>query len=300
VIGVSRVAIGDEAGIADLEASIAIAREAAAFEQLLQAEENLRSAFFYLGRLREAAEVFEEHRPNGERFGIEVYRRWVLGIAAAEAYLYGRWTEALETTNRFLDGQPHYLESLCHAIRALVRLGRDDLSGASEDSTRALADARRTKDFQVLVPCLYARAHVAFAEGLRDEAVAHAVELGAVGDGLAHNLGSGVTLPEIAWTLHDAGLHAELESALRSMSPTPWVEVAQAIGAGDAVRAAQVLERIGALTAEAYTRLRAAESLPRNEAAVHLAKVLDFYRRAGATRYVAQAESLLGAYAREM
>jgi len=30
VIGVSRVAIGDEAGIADLEASIAIAREAAA------------------------------------------------------------------------------------------------------------------------------------------------------------------------------------------------------------------------------------------------------------------------------
>jgi hypothetical protein len=105
------------------------------------------------------------------------------------------------------------------------------------------------------------------------------------------------TLIDFAWLLRDLDREAELVSVLESAPPTPWLEAARAIARDNFPRAIAQVARIGAPSVDAHTRLRAAEELARAgrhaEAHDHLGPALSFFRKAGATRYVAQAEQLL-------
>jgi thioredoxin-like negative regulator of GroEL len=78
---------------------------------------------------------------------------------------------------------------------------------------------------------------------------------------------------------------------------TSWLEAAEALAAGDAVRAADLYDEIGAQSDAAKTRLLAAQQLVsadrREEAEEQLELALEFFRRAGATRFVREAEALL-------
>ena len=78
---------------------------------------------------------------------------------------------------------------------------------------------------------------------------------------------------------------------------TRWLTAAQALAGGDAVRAAELYDTMGAQADAAKTRLRAAELLVgagrRAEAESQLELALDFFRRAGADAYVSAAELLL-------
>ena len=66
---------------------------------------------------------------------------------------------------------------------------------------------------------------------------------------------------------------------------SPWVETGRAIAAGDLVQAAEILAELGHGACAAYASLRLAESLraasSKADGNVHLARALDFYRRAG-------------------
>jgi hypothetical protein len=106
-----------------------------------------------------------------------------------------------------------------------------------------------------------------------------------------------VTPIELAWLLRDLGRERDLIPALTPAPATPWVEAARAIASGDLARGVALVTRIGAPPVEAYTRLRVAEALVQAgrdlEARHHLERALDFFRKVGAARYVAQAEQLL-------
>jgi hypothetical protein len=82
---------------------------------------------------------------------------------------------------------------------------------------------------------------------------------------------------------------------------TRWLEAAEAIIAGHWTGAADVYDRIGARSSEAFARLRAGEQLARAgrraEADAQLLLAVDFCRSVRATRYLRQAEALLAASA---
>lgn len=86
-------------------------------------------------------------------------------------------------------------------------------------------------------------------------------------------------------------------TAVESAPPTPWLEAARAIARGDLEHSAELVAHIGAPSVEAYARLRAAEELARlgrhTDAARQLAPAVIFFRKVGATRYIAQAEKML-------
>lgn len=80
---------------------------------------------------------------------------------------------------------------------------------------------------------------------------------------------------------------------------SPWLEACAAAADEDFVRAAEVYEEIGALSEAALARPAAANKLAaagrREEAETQLERAVVFFRRAGATLYLRQAEALLPA-----
>jgi hypothetical protein len=116
-------------------------------------------------------------------------------------------------------------------------------------------------------------------------------------------LHSPATPIELAWLLRDLGREGELLVALSSAPPSPWLDAARAIAAGDLERGIELVARIGAPPIEAYARLRAAEQMVaaghHAEAEPNLEQAVAFYRHVGAARYVRQAEAMLGTPAQD-
>jgi DNA-binding SARP family transcriptional activator/tetratricopeptide (TPR) repeat protein len=306
VLGSSRASLGDVKGLDDTKKAIALARDRNAFYRLIVAELNLQGILVFLGQVAAASEALRAYRHDVERYGTADQRNWLRATEAHDAVFEGRWEEA----SRILDerlaeaeaGATHYSDPSCRALRASIALARGDLEAASADSEQALARARRTKDPQLLAPTLALRAIVELAQGRREEASRRALEVLAQGSVLVSallELHPTVTPIELAWLIRDLGREAELLAALESAPSTPWHEAARAIADGDVVHSVELVARIGAPSVDAYARLRAAEELTRlgRLAGVHdiLEPALVFFRKVGATRYLAQAEQLLAA-----
>jgi hypothetical protein len=117
--------------------------------------------------------------------------------------------------------------------------------------------------------------------------VADVDELLALGDQLAIGLSLSGRLPGFAWLAVDLGRVGDARSAFENSPVFGWHEVARAILAGEAARAADLLAEIGDRPAEAYARLRAGGE--------QVQRALDFYRSVGATRFIGEADSLLTA-----
>jgi tetratricopeptide (TPR) repeat protein len=311
IVGVARVFSGDPAGIDDLQQAVTVAQQVKAFEYLHSSYENLRATFFFLGRLTEASELLPLQVESIERYGKAPDRRWVRLETGLEMLVHGRWDDALRIADEFLAevdaGSPHYLEPAGRVLRALIRLGRDDLAGALSEAERAVAVARPAKDNQSLVPALCSLAIVALAGNRRDKASRLVSEV----TRLSHDVipqAFTVTVPcvpsfaDLAWLMSDLDRGPELMSLVEAAPiETPWIEAARAIAAGEFVHAAEVLGRMGHAADNAYARLRAAEALMgqqrRAEADAELTRALAFYRGAGATAYVRRGEALLAASA---
>jgi class 3 adenylate cyclase/tetratricopeptide (TPR) repeat protein len=300
-IGSARWFSGDPAGIDDLEKAVALAAQANAPLELCRAQGNLASVLWILGDLERSASLRADAQSAATRFGQTVMLRWLRGTSVRERYARGRWHEAQESVDEFLAeveaGSPHYLAGDCYMVRSLLRLGRDDASGARSDALQALELARLAKDPQVLYPTLTEVAHV-FAELGEPE---RAAEL--VGELLSAIHADPVTcvfvihaLHTLAWTAPRLGVAQEVLEMLPS-ADVPWVTAARAFVTGDQRQAADVCGAIGALTEEARDRLWLGESLihlnRREEANAALERALDFYVSVGATRYIEQAEALL-------
>ena len=304
VIGYSRALSGDLDGLDDSRRAIAVARESSAFSQLLQAEFNLYSAQFVLGRLDAASDAAHMLRRDVQSYATTLIGWWLTGVEAYEAVLRGRWDDAIDLLDPLTaetdEDVVHYLDPAFGALRASVKLGRGDMAGALADSESAVERARRTKDPQLLAPALAFRGTVLLADGRREEASRLTSEMllpGSAPITALLELFPAATPIEFAWLLRDLGRARELLPQIDSAPSFPWLEGARAIVLSEFAKAVEVVTAIGAPSVEAYTRLRVAQQSAaadaHEEALAYLEPALAFFRQVRATRYLAQAEQLL-------
>jgi hypothetical protein len=106
---------------------------------------------------------------------------------------------------------------------------------------------------------------------------------------------------QLALLAEGLGIVEDVRTTLAAQPDTRYVMIARRIVDGDLLRAADELEETQSMPSAADARVHAARSLVaagrRAEADEQLRRALDFYRSAGATRYVREAEQLLTATA---
>ena len=156
--GTARVGHGDLSGIAQLERSIEIAETINALDLTIRGYKNLGSVLYELGEREQAVELGRRGLDLATRFGAEYQMRWFETEIAVEDYSCGEWDRAEEAFAR-LDAWiaatgPHYMESVAHMCRAILRAARDDQIGAVADADGALDFARGSLDRQMVLPTL--------------------------------------------------------------------------------------------------------------------------------------------------
>jgi tetratricopeptide (TPR) repeat protein len=306
-VGSARSALGDRAGLAEIEESIAVAARANAISEVLRGHNNLSTMRLVYGELDQAMAGAQETRRLGEHFGHYGFVRFIDGGAGVGIpYHLGLWDDAFENADRFLEsveqGSPHYQTPAAYCFRALIRLGRGDSEGAVADAERALEVVESFRDPQIVQPTLGMTAHVFHGAGEEQRAAEVAVDAIERLHELAQLAFAGVELHYVTWVASALGRAAEVsELAERDPVDSGWLRAVRAIAAGDLPGAAEIYDEMGALSAAAFYHLRAAEQLVaegrRAEADEQLHAAMAFYRGVGATRYVREGEALLAASA---
>jgi class 3 adenylate cyclase/tetratricopeptide (TPR) repeat protein len=305
-VGSSRALSGEvEEGLAELNEATDAAAAANTPHELCRAKSNRAASLWKEGELLEASEFWDDAREDATHYGDSVFIRWFRGVSATNAFVLGRWDEALAGVDEFIAeieaGSPHYLAPQAYNVRALIRLARAENEAVLRDAGHAVALARRARDPQILFPALAAAAHVHQEVGSEETALELAGEfLAAIMSG--QEAGFGVTSVDVlAWTLAEAGRGPELASALSRLRPVRWVRAAIAFAEGDPLTAADIYAEMGAVTREAYVRLATARDLEkerrRAQAGDQLRRALTFYHSVGAKRYVREGLELLAASA---
>jgi ATP/maltotriose-dependent transcriptional regulator MalT len=305
VLGNAGVLSGDVGALDNSKQAIVLARACNAFSNLIYAECNLHDLQLLLGQLDAAAETLRLCRRDVDRYGTAMLEKWLRGLEAHEAWLHGRWDLAVQLLDDAIsdveEGSTHYLDPACLALRAAIALARGESETAIAGSGKALARARGTNDPHLLAPALALRAIVLAAQGSQDKASELATEVLALGPVWAQQLLQtvpAVTPVEFVWLLRGLRREGEAAPTLESNPSNPWLEAAMAIAIGDFGRSVEILARLGAPSVEAYARMRTAQELARAgnraEARDCLSPALAFFREVGATRYLAQAEQVLG------
>jgi hypothetical protein len=175
---------------------------------------------------------------------------------------------------------------------ALIALARDDERRADEQSALALERGRSIGDLQVLYPALAARAvvelelaHGDAAQAVVDEFIEHArTEV----ERTRHFYLPWTERLTLMWLCLRHGYADEVLQLLagteRWKRDSPWTQMLTAVLDGKLGAAASVAEERLLLSQAAFLRLKGA---------VDVDRALDFYRRAGATRYARAAEALI-------
>jgi class 3 adenylate cyclase/tetratricopeptide (TPR) repeat protein len=296
--GVARTLNGDLGGVEDLERAVELAPPLS-FERM-RALHNLVSTLVELGDLERGFALMASSREAARRHGHVVAMAWAETQQMDELYWTGAWDELLPRVEQMIETSstsPVLMVIDAYIFRAELRLATGNVEGAIEDSARLLEDARAQGDPQVGFPALAARAQVLYEAGEGAEAAAAVDELLARWRA-SPSSAAGPWVAELAHVLEGLGRGAELtEASAQVRLRTRWLEAAESLASGNAVRAADLYEEIGAQADAARTRLRAAEQListgRRTEAEPQLEVALAFFRAAGAERYIRQAEALL-------
>jgi class 3 adenylate cyclase/tetratricopeptide (TPR) repeat protein len=294
-VGASEISLGDVRGFQGLERSIEIF-EALNSPEAARAYNNQASLLMGLGEVGRTLDTYRRGIAATERFGDSAVFQWLhFWSRLVTNYIEGNWDDAVRIVEVELGRPRTYFHVGALDFRARIRLSRGDLSGAVNDSEQGVELARAVEDPQAWIPALSGAALACAGAGLADRASALADEL------LAHDATYGLTPHfaspwfDLSWTLVDLGRTDELARALeRSRHRTSHIEAAAATAKGDFVRAAELYAERGNTPAEVYTRLRAAHAgVPETG----LEQAIAFYRKAGATAYLAHAEGLMAASA---
>jgi class 3 adenylate cyclase len=290
-LGSSRVSLGEEAGIEDIERGLAVGEELNSGEIVIRAFKNLSDSLQRLGQVAAATALHARGLDTARRLGDAWHVRWFSGELAFDRYLEGAWDEALVFADEVIagveEGWPHYMESSCRDTRTLIGLARGDDVGALADSERSVELGRSVVDPQVLWPALAVRARVLATLGQQQAAGELLDELASATLEIAP--GAAVTA-EAALALVATGRPAAFLEAAWAILTTPWIEAGEAVCRGEFARAAEIYAEIGSRPDEANARLLTGEE-------PEVRRALDFYRSVGATRYIREAESLLAASA---
>jgi class 3 adenylate cyclase len=300
LLGLERVFLGDESGVADLERSVELAATGEV-GGLARAANLVAVAHQALGDLDRAYEWRLKSLEAAERLGSDSLARWYQAVLADHRYRRGEWDECAAAVDDLLAGveagSPIVVAWQGFATRSLVRLARGDAAGAVTDAEAALADGRANGEVQATCFVLAATAYVHSVASGAAAALPLARELMAtLAAGTAIQFAV-INLPLLASAAVRLGIGEALVAALAGHPPTRWVDAARAYVSGDFAAAADVLARIGARPDEAEARLRAAEQLAaagrRAEADSQLGRAAGFYRAVGASRYLRECESVL-------
>jgi tetratricopeptide (TPR) repeat protein len=221
---------------------------------------NLGWAAATMGDLGRCFAALAEATRQAERFGSWRWRRSIELQRVAEHFWTGRWAQVVAIVDDLLVGnERHYLEWECRLYRGRVRLAQGRLAEALADAEAAHALAVQARDPQDLHPTQAFLARALLAAGRREAAAE-------VAGRLLEGLGSGVLEPDLGADLGlvmgELGIPAEVLDRL-GIPPTPWLEAARALAAGDPLAAAEGYAAIGSLPDEADARLAAARLLTR-------------------------------------
>ncbi len=299
--GIARVAVGErDAGLADIEASLEIARDTDAAE-LLRSLGNLASILTGLGELDRSRAMTEEALELSASLGVGEPLLWFKGETANLLYLEGRWDEAAALLEGLVTGferRPFWMAPIVTAWRARLAIARGDHGAVRAWLQTAVEGGREARDLQMLCPTL------AFAAGSY-EVLGDPVSLSLareVLDALRPNARGTLAddwLKELWFVLNRHGAEAEIDSLLGGALPTPWVEAVVALYDGNFERAAEIYADLGSPSSEADVRLWAADRLAAQghsaEADAQARRALTFFRSVGAIAYAHRAEGLLAA-----
>jgi class 3 adenylate cyclase/tetratricopeptide (TPR) repeat protein len=301
-VGSARCDAGDPDGVNDLELSVEIATNTRSLPHMFRARMNLSSVLWTQGQLGRSQDLSDEAYETSIKHGRMNDAQYALGKRAEQYMVLGRWEESLADADAFLaaveTGPKLRGSSECHAVRSVVRFGRDDVQGALADIALAVQIARQTMEATSIVRACGIAADLHWQLGNPETARALADEaMECLKDGNASVMDY---LHVLAWTAAALGRGQDLVS-LMPRGEGDWARAARLFAEGDLRGAADVCAAMGALTEEARDRLRLAEQLGaegrQSEAEIELQLALAFYRSVGATRYMREAEGLLAASA---
>ena len=296
--GTARVGQGDLSGVAEIERSVEIAERLNSLELTLRGYKNLGSVLYELGEPARAIALGRRGLELATRFGAEYQMRWYETELAVEDFAEGEWDRA-EQVFAHLDAWiaasgPHYIESVAHMCRALLRASRGDRAGAVADADGALAFARGSLDRQVVLPTL--------ADSVLVAAILDRDDLGHTVDDLMAELSPQIgDRAEVGYWPCALALGLALANCIdlfprgRVTGPSRWLKVAELICDSKFSGAADELTAMGALSDAAIARLVSARALRAqgrsSEADAELAPALQLWHRVGATQMLALADA---------
>ncbi len=292
-IGTSRANLGQVEGIDALERSVGLAL-ALRSPEAARALNNLSAVTAGFGDFRRQGEILAEAIRIGEEFGALALATFARATLAGNRFWTGRWDEGLRLAEAWLAGSGSESASGELGIRrnrARILLARDDVEGALEDMSRAVEGSRQMGEPQALFPALGAATRIYHELGRTEEAHELAGEL------VEQMRGAGDwRILDFSFVAEPLGYAEQLRSYVEQLPPTTMRATNLALISGDYVGAADLMEQIGILSAEADARKLAATRLEgegrRQEAQDQLERALTFYRSVGATRYVRECEAL--------
>ena len=146
---------GDRGGIADLEASIDIAAASTRVE-FVRAYRNLASTWPSQATSHAIPSCTTKRLPFLSGSASRTTSVGCAPVMLDRWFWDGRWDEASRLADEFIAeteaGSPFYLESAWRTVRGRIRLGRGDLSGALEDSTKSIDLVQSGQDPQLRDP----------------------------------------------------------------------------------------------------------------------------------------------------
>jgi tetratricopeptide (TPR) repeat protein len=286
--------------MADLEIALEVARSSGALATVARLHNDLAVGHQMLGDLERGYAARLEGARAAHRLGAESLVRWYDGVLTEHRYARGDWDSALRAADELLArveaGEPHLITWQVHAVRAEIRLARDDAAGALADAERALEDGRAVAEIQAVAYVLIASAHVFSLTGEEERARELIREHAAMLRAGTRIQFAVIRLPFLASAASRLGLAREAADTVASCPSSRWTAAATAYLSGDFPSAADILAKAGARHQEAEARVRAAESLAQegrtSEAEAQLERALEFHRSVGATRYLREADAV--------
>ncbi len=299
--GSAKYSSGDEGGLRDIERGLELALEANHLPTVARAYLRLSGGYVAPDEPR-ALELLSAAEELYKRLGDATGVRQVRANRVNRLASTGRWDEALELADNLIAeceaGSPQRSEWVLRYWRARMRFARGDSRGALDDLERGVAVER-------------AAGHERFNLGVAARLYA---ELGRIEEARALGrefLAASPTEPT-AWPLDfvlvagELGFAEALERPAKLLAKMPpgrggWAAAKLAVIEGRLAAAADIAAAAGNLSYAAELRLAAAKSFiqeeRRAEASEQLEQALPVFRSVGATKYLQQAEALIGAIA---
>ena len=305
-IGTARCSSGDLRGIADLEQSIQIAAAGDAPGELSRAYNNLATVYGeHLGQLRRAHELRQKAFDVALSVGNQRLARYAAGVLVYDDYFAGNWDEFIARIHDYFDESKRlgggYQDAFFHAALGNIAFARGDDAQAAEEVRQALALAEAAGDPQIMLAVLADSAVVHLHLG--DTRAAQALARRLADEGLERlragsAFGNFPLSAELGLAVRQLGIEAEVRTILADVpGENRWAPPFTALLDGDYAEAADAYAEIGPPPVEAYVRYHGGKRLLESgriaEAKAQLERALAFYRRAGATRYVDDAEAML-------